>query len=451
MTGSPVPARRFMRSEELRRRAHAVIPGGAHTYAKGDDQYPVEAPGFIARGRGCYVWDVDGNRFVEYGAGLRSVTLGHGHPAVTAAVSRQSELGTNFVRPTLLEVEVAEQLRAFVGQPEAMVKFAKNGSDVTTAALRLARAATGRDTVAICSDQPFFSVDDWFIGATPMDAGVPRRVAELTVGFRYGDLQDLRNVFDRNPGRIAAVVMEGIAGRGPEEGYLEGVRDLCREHGALWILDEMIAGFRVAHGGASERYGVSPDLLCYGKGMGNGFAVSALVGRREIMELGGLEHSGPRVFLLSYTHGAESASLAAARAVMHLYGNEDVIGDLWRAGEQLDRGFRELAARRGVQEFLFPSGLPCNLVYVTLDAEGRRSQAFRALFMQELIRGGVLAPSLVVSRAHDDAAIAATLRAVDRAMAVYAQALEEGVDGLLEGRPVQPVFRRFNAAPDTPT
>ncbi|MEJ2288056.1 MAG: glutamate-1-semialdehyde 2,1-aminomutase [Deinococcales bacterium] len=427
---------RLERSAELKERAHRIIPGGAHTYAKGDDQYPVVAPGFIARGDGCHVWDVDGNRYIEYGSGLRSVTLGHAHPAVVEAAHEQMRLGTNFVRPAVLEVEAADELRHFVGRPDDMVKFAKNGSDVTTAAVRLSRAFTGRSRVAYCADQPFFSVDDWFIGTTAMNAGVPSATRDLSVGFPYGDLAALQRLFERYPGEIACVVTP--------DGYLEGVQALCRDHGALWVLDEMIAGFRLAHGGASEACAVAPDLLTYGKGTANGLAVSALVGRRDVMLLGGLEHDAERVFLLSYTHGAESASLAVARAVMRIYRDEDVIGDLARAGSLLRDGLLELAAAHGIEQYVHTAGPPGNLVFVTRDANGDRSQSFRALFMQELVRHGVLAPSFVVNRAHDADAIAQTLEAVDRALVVYSRALENGVQSELVGRPVQPVFRRFN-------
>ena len=437
--------RSFVRSKELARRAHRIIPGGSHTYAKGDDQYPVLAPGFIERGDGCHVWDVDGNQYIEYGAGLRSVTLGHGHPEVVAAVHAQMLHGTNFVRPSSLEVEVAEALREFVGRPGDMVKFAKNGSDVTSAAVRLSRAFTQRMRVAYCSDQPFFSVDDWFIGTTVMRAGIPDAVRQLSVGFRYNDLDSLRTVFNRYPGEIACVIMEGVEGTGPDEGYLEGVRQLCDEHGALWVMDEMIAGFRLADGGASQKFGVRPDLLTYGKGMANGLAVSALVGRPDVMQLGGLDHDCERVFLLSYTHGAEAASLAASRTVMDIYRRDNVVAHLERSGERLRQGFLERSKAHGVEDYVFPSGPPSNLIYVTLNPRGKRSQAYRALFMQELIKHGVLAPSFVVHGAHEDGAIDQTIEAIDEALAVYARALRNGVESELEGRPVQPVFRRFNA------
>lgn len=297
------------RSRAANARLRTVIPGGAHTYAKGEDQYPEDLAPVISHGRGAHVWDVDGNRYVEYGSGLRSVSLGHAHPRVTEAVRRELDRGANFVRPSVLEAEAAERFLATVPTAE-MVKFAKNGSDATTAAVRLARAATGRPRVAICADHPFFSVDDWFIGTTAMSAGIPAATTELTVSFPYGDLAATEALLGRYEGEIACLVLEPAAAEEPPPGYLEGLRALADRHGCVLVFDEMITGFRWSEAGAQGLYGVTPDLSTFGKALGNGFAVSALAGRRELMERGGLRHSGDRVFLLSTTHGAETHSLA---------------------------------------------------------------------------------------------------------------------------------------------
>ncbi len=221
----------FDRSEQLRSKGHALIPGGAHTYAKGDDQYPALAPGFIARGKGCHVWDVDGNEYIEYGMGLRSVTLGHAYAPVVEAAYRAMQKGINFTRPAAIEVECAEQLLDLIPGAE-MVKFAKNGSDVTTAAVKLARAYTGRDLVGICVDHPFFSVDDWFIGASPMNAGIPQVIQDLTVTFRYNDLASVEALFEPYPGQIACLIMEPEKYSPPEDNFLHEVKRLCHEHGA---------------------------------------------------------------------------------------------------------------------------------------------------------------------------------------------------------------------------
>ncbi|MBP2473926.1 glutamate-1-semialdehyde 2,1-aminomutase [Crossiella equi] len=432
----------FEESARLQARLHDLVPGGAHTYARAADQYPEFMTPVLVKGQGARVTDADGNEFVEYGMGLRAVTLGHAYPPVVDAVRAVLGDGLNFTRPTTLELAAAEDFLA--GVPGAdMVKFAKNGSDVTTAAVRLARAATGRDLVAICADQPFFSTDDWFIGTVPMRAGIPQAVRDLTVAFRYNDLPSLRTLFEVHSGRIAAVVLEAATALAePEPGFLEGVRALCDEHGTVLVFDEMITGFRWSAGGAQQVYGVVPDLSCWGKAMGNGFPIAALAGKRELMELGGLATDRDRVFLLSTTHGAESVSLAAFRAVARAYRETDPVGVMERQGRVLADAVNQLAREAGVAEHVAVLGRPSCLIFTTRDPAGSPSQEFRTLFLQELLARGVLGQSFVISAAHTDADLAHTAEAVRGALAVYAKALEAGtVEGLLQGRPVAPALR----------
>ncbi|MFJ9434011.1 glutamate-1-semialdehyde 2,1-aminomutase [Streptomyces sp. NPDC101490] len=431
------------RSRRANERLHALIPGGAHTYAKGDDQYPEDLAPVISHGRGAHVWDVDGNRYIEYGSGLRSVSLGHVHPRVTEAVRRELDRGGNFVRPSILEVEAAERFLATVPTAE-MVKFAKNGSDVTTAAVRLARAVTGRPRVAVCGDQPFFSTDDWFIGTTPMPAGIPAATTELTLAFPYGDLAATEELLSRHPDEVACLILEPAGHSEPPPGYLAGLRELADRHGCVLVFDEMITGLRWSEAGAQGLYGVVPDLSTFGKALGNGFAVSALAGRRELMERGGLRHSGDRVFLLSTTHGAETHSLAAATAVLTTYAEEGITARLHALGERLAAGVRAAAAGAGVGEHLLVRGRASNLVFATLDGAGRPSQEYRTLFLRALLTGGVLAPSFVVSSALDEADIDHTVEVVAEACTLYRKALDAGdPTPWLAGRPVKPVFRRL--------
>ncbi|RYE64694.1 MAG: glutamate-1-semialdehyde 2,1-aminomutase [Oxalobacteraceae bacterium] len=434
----------FENSDRLRQRAGNIIPGGCHTYAKGDDQYPVLSPGFIVQGYGSHVWDVDGNEYIEYGMGNRAVGLGHAYAHVLAAARAELERGCNFTRPSRIEVDCATAFLQTIPSAE-MVKFCKNGSDATSAAIRLARAATGRDMIAICDDHPFFSTDDWFIGTTAMNAGVPEAVQNLTTGFRYNDLESARSLFRQNPGRISAVILEASRGEAPKDYFLHKLKKLCHENGALFILDEMITGFRWHSGGAQQAYGIVPDLSCFGKALGNGFAISALAGKREFMQLGGLEQAmSPRVFLLSTTHGAETHAMAAAIATLQVYRHEPVIEHLTRQGKMLQAQIRQVALGHGLQNHFRVSGHPACLTYSTLDADGHSSQAFRSLFLQETIRRGILAPSLVVSYTHADDDIARTVEAIDGALGIYKCALEHGVDHYLVGRPSNMVFRRFN-------
>jgi len=434
---------KFDQSQSWQERARRLIPGGSHTYAKGDDQYPQLAPGFLVRGEGCHVWDVDDNEFVEYGMGLRSVSLGHAYAPVTHAAARQMQQGINFTRPMPLEVECAEELLSIVDGAQ-MVKFGKNGSDVTSAAVRLSRAYTGRDLVAICGSHPFFSVDDWFIGSTPMNAGIPKAIQALTLKFEYNSLDSLQALFREHPGQIACVIMEAEKEIEPRDGFLHKVKQLCHEQGTVFVLDEMITGFRWHLGGAQRYFDIIPDLSTFGKALGNGFSVAALAGRREIMQLGGLDHDKGRVFLLSYTHGAESHSLAAAREVMKIYKREPVVQTLWERGALLGRCVQKAISEHKLSDYFRLMGRNCCLVYETRDANKEPSQLFRTLFLQETIQRGIIAPSFVVSYSHSETDIARTAEAVNEALGVYRKALDEGIEKYLVGRPVKPVWRTFN-------
>ncbi|MEZ4592540.1 MAG: glutamate-1-semialdehyde 2,1-aminomutase [Chloroflexota bacterium] len=423
----------FSRSKSLQQKSHALIPGGAHTYAKGDDQYPEQAPGFIVRGKGSHVWDVDGNEFIEYGMGLRSVTLGHAYDAVDQAAYREMQKGINFTRPALIEIEAAEKVLSLIKGGE-MVKFAKNGSDVTTAAVKLARAYTGRNMVAVCGDHPFFSVDDWFIGSTAMSAGIPERIQSMSVKFSYNDIDSVRAMFAQYPDQIACLIMEAETVHPPQDNFLHQVKQVCHENGALFIMDEIITGFRWAVGGAQSVYDIEPDLSTFGKAMGNGFSIAALVGKREIMELGGLQHDRERVFLLSTTYGAETHALAAAIATMNVYESEPVIEHLFAQGDRIREGINQMITAHNVGDYFGIMGKPCNQIYYTLDQDGERSQPFRTLFMQETIKRGLLMPSLVISYSHSNEDIDRTMEAIGEALGVYRKALDEGVENYLNGQ-----------------
>ncbi|MGH3494487.1 MAG: glutamate-1-semialdehyde 2,1-aminomutase [Sciscionella sp.] len=355
MSSVPAADNGFSRSTAAQRRLHELVPGGAHTYARASDQYPEEMAPILVRGQGARVWDLDGNCFIEYGMGLRAITLGHGYRPVLRAVRSALAGGVSFTRPTMMELSAAEDFLTMVPNAD-MVKFAKNGSDVTTAAIRLARAATGRTTVAVC-DQPFFSTDDWFIGTVEMNAGIPKSAFDTTVSFRYNDIDSLNAVFDANAGEVAAVIMEvATALAEPVPGFLAGVRDLCDRHGTVLIFDEIITGYRWSSGGAQTVYGVRPDLSTWGKAMGNGFPIAALAGKRELMELGGLNTDAKRTFLLSTTNGPESLGLAAFRAVARAYREWDPIGVMECRGRELADGVNSAAREFGIHEYLTVRG-----------------------------------------------------------------------------------------------
>jgi len=434
---------KFNNALKLQKRFHEVIPGGAHTYAKGDDQYPEFMPPYIVKGKGCYVWDCDGNKYIEYGMGLRSVTLGHGFDPVIQAACKQMQKGTNFIRPSVIELEYAEELLDTIEGAE-MVKFGKNGSDAVNGAIKLARAYTGRDKIGICANHPFFSVDDWFIGSTIMSAGIPKLFRSFTLKFNYNDIESVKRMFSENRGEIACVILEPEKYDPPKNNFLHELKKICNHNGAIFILDEMITGFRADIGGAQKKYNIVPDLSTFGKAIANGFSISALVGKRELMELGGLKHKKERVFLLSLTHGAESHAIAAARATLKFYLENTVIEKLKSQGHKLSTGINNVSKELGLNDYFKIVGPDYCSVYHTLNNEKNHSEEFRTLFLQETIKRGLLMPSTIISNAHSDEIIDETVNKIYDALLVYKKALEEGIDKYLVGVPVKPVFRKFN-------
>ncbi|MCG8307510.1 MAG: glutamate-1-semialdehyde 2,1-aminomutase [Cytophagales bacterium] len=433
----------FTKSLKLQKKFNDLIPGGCHTYAKGDDQYPEFMPVYIAKGKGSRVWDIDGNEYIEYGNGIRSVGLGHAFEPIVKAAQEQMKYGANFVRPAKIELDAAEEFLSVIDGAD-MVKFAKDGSDATNGAVKLARAATGRDMIAVCANHPFFSVDDWFIGSTPMAGGVPNFVREKTVKFFYNDIESVQQLFNEYPGKIACFILEAEKYGPPKDRFLHRLKDLCHEHGAVFILDEMITGFRWHIGGAQKKYDIIPDLSTWGKALGNGFAVSALAGKKEFMELGGLHHDKERVFLISTTHGAETHALAAAIATIKFYKENDVIGTLYEQGSKLERGVNKASEDLGILDKVSIIGPHCCSVFTTRDQDNQPSQPFRTLFIQETMKRGLLMPSTIVTYSHTDADIQETIEKMHDAMVIYKKALNEGVEKYLKGRSIQPVWRKYN-------
>ncbi len=465
-TSSTPPAPANDDFESLRARLHRAIPGGAHTYSRGDDQFPAIAPPLFVRGKGAHAWDSAGNRFLDYGMALRAVTLGYADPRVNAAAAAEMDKGVNLTRATLTELQAAEALIDLVPSVE-MVKFAKNGSNVTTAAVKIARAYTGKRYVCVPRQQPFFSFDDWFIGTTALKRGIPGEQTASTLVFDYNDFASLQALFAAHPGEIAAVMLEpattltpcvpgcsgpanwptpACAGCGnPAPNFLQQVQALCRAHGALFVLDEMITGFRWHLQGAQAFFDVQPDITTFGKGMANGFSVAAVAGRREVMEVGSIDQPGmERTFLLSTTHGAEMPGLGAFIETVRIYREEDVVGHLWQYGKQLRDGMAEVAARHGLSKHFHTDGPAICLNYITRDRDGNVSLAMRTLFAQELLKRGVMMPWIAICQSHGAAELAQTMDALDGALGVYAQALDGGVEKFLQGPAIRPVFRTHN-------
>jgi len=425
-------------------RLNNVIPGGAHTYSRGDDQYPINAPQLFQRGEGAYLYTPEGDKFLDYGMALRAVTLGYGQEDVANAAINEIWNGNNLTRASLIELQAAELLADLIPSID-MVKFAKNGSNVTTAAVKIARAFTSRKYIIRCIEQPFFSFDDWFIGDTPLKKGIPEEFYKLTLNFHYNDIDSLAELFDKYPNQIAGVILEPATSVHPVDKFLHKVKELCHKNGSLFILDEMITGFRWHLQGAQVYYNIEPDLCTFGKGMANGFSVCALAGKREFMKIGGIKEEGAeRVFLTSTTHGAEMVGLGAFVKTIEFYKTNPVIEHLWSYGKELIDGMNSAAKEFGVQDYFEANGIPCSPGYTTKDRSGNVSLPFRTLFSQELIKNGVLMPWIAISYAHQKNELDFTINAVKNALKIYSQALDEGVEKYLVGPAIKPVFRTFN-------
>jgi glutamate-1-semialdehyde 2,1-aminomutase len=421
-----------------------VIPGGAHTYSRGYDQYPSNAPQILVSGKGAHIFDPEGRKYLDYGMALRAVNIGYAEDEIDSAAIEQIKNGNNLTRPSMIELEAAELLVDLIDSVD-MVKFTKNGSTSVSAAVKLARAYTGREMVARCAEQPFFSYDDWFIGSTPLTRGIPLDAIEKIKSFHYNDITSLENLIAQYPGQFSCVLLEPAATEPPKDNFLQRVQELCRKHGIMFILDEMITGFRWHMKGAQHLYGVKPDLCTFGKAMANGFSVSCVAGRREIMELGSIEFEGrERVFLLSTTHGAEMAGLGAFVATMNFMHKHEAVEHLWNYGSTLTTMMERQAEAHGISHSFKLGGLSCSPYYLTLDASGASSLPLRTLFSQEMIRNGVLMPWIALCYRHGPAELEATERAIEQSFTVYRRALDEGVDKYLVGPAIKPVFRKHN-------
>jgi glutamate-1-semialdehyde 2,1-aminomutase len=434
----------FEKSDVFRAKIHDLIPGGAHTYSKGDDQFPILSPAAITHGKGSKVWDPDGNEYIECLGGLASISLGHAYEPVIERVRQELLKGNNFSRPSVIEMEIAERFLANVPGHD-MIKFAKNGSVVTTAAVKLARAYTGRKLVARPIDHPFYSYDDWFIGSTDVKSGIPEDISNLTVLFRSDDMNSLQELFDRYPGQIACVISEPEKFNLLEPDFLSQAIALAHSQGTLWIMDEMITGYKTAYPGSMSKYGVVPDMTTWGKGIANGFSFCCMTGKKEVMELGGIRRTGDhKLFLVSTTHGGETCSIAAAIATMDEFEKHDVIGHNQRMGQKFIDGSRSIIASHGLSHSIKNLQFNWHASLGYFDQEGNNSFGLRTLFHQELIKRGVLFQGIFCPHfSHTEDDVEHILSAIDDSCSTYKKALEEGFEKFLIGEPIKPVFRKI--------
>jgi len=447
-------------------RLNRVIPGGAHTYSRGDDQFPENAPQILSHGKGAYVYDPGGKKYLDYGMALRAVSIGYSEETITAAALRGLEAGNNLTRASTIELEAAELIVNMIDSVD-MVKFTKNGSTATSAAVKLARGFTGRKLVGRCAQHPFFSYDDWFIGNTPITKGISDDVIRQTVQFDFNSIESLQDLIAKYGDDLACIILEPAALNCPAlEGenkskccntfpcakdyssslnYLQKAKELCSRHGIVFILDEMITGFRWDLKGAQHVFNVKPDLSTFGKAMANGLSVAAVAGRRDIMEQGSIDTIGAeRMFLLSTTHGAEMSGLAAFIETMKFMEQNRVIEYLWSYGRTLVELFHDKINKYELNNYFEVGGPVINPYYATTTVDGNSDFQLRTLFAQEMIKNGVLMPWLSFSYQHGQQELAITEKALDSALAVCKAATIEGVENYLVGGAIKPVFRRFN-------
>ena len=416
----------------LWQRATKVIHGGTQTASKNPDQfvhgvYPI----YLQSGKGSHVFDVDGHEYIDYPCALGAIFLGHGYAPVVEAIQKQAQEGIIFSLIHPLEVELAELLVGAIPGAEK-VKFFKNGADATNAAVRIARAYTGREKIAFCG---YHGWQDWFIISTEKNKGVPKALKEYIHKFEYNKLETLQKIFDDNKGQIAAVIMEPMTFDEPKDNFLEKVKDLARQQGALLIFDEMVTGFRFGLGGAQAHFGVIPDLSSFGKSVANGMPLSITVGKEEIM-------SKTEDLFMSTTFGGEAVSLAAAVATIKEMKQKDVVGHIWKMGAKFKEGYNSLAKNIGVNTE--SNGYPPLQRLFFKDAQGKVSVEIKSLFLQETIKRGVLLGNVVIfNYSHTEEDIDKTLQACEASLRIIKEATEKGnVTDLIEGKLAGEVFRQ---------
>jgi len=372
--------RKFSNSNQLFKKAKQAIPLAAQTFSKSYLQFiRGQSPLFITHGRGAKVWDVDGNQYIDFINGLLSVVLGYQYKAVDQAIKKQLGQGISFSLSSPLEYQLAQLLIKHIPCAE-MVRFGKNGSDVTSGAVRLARAVTGRDDVVVCG---YHGWHDWYIGATSRNLGVPKSTRAMTHKFTYNDIDSLKKTFRQHKNKIAAVIMEPMSYEEPKDNFLQKVKSLTHQHGALLIFDEVITGFRFNLGGAQKLFKVTPDLAAFGKSMANGMPIAALVGRKKYMA---------RVadIFYSFTFGGETLSLAAAIATIKEMEKKKVIENIWQKGRYLQIETRKLLKQNGLADIIKVKGMPCWQVFIFSPFKKYSDLEIKSYLQQEIIQAGYL-------------------------------------------------------------
>jgi glutamate-1-semialdehyde 2,1-aminomutase len=424
---------RYKKSEEYLERALKTVPLGSQTFSKSKTQLPIGvSPFFAAKGKGAYMWDVDGNQYIDFVNSLASITLGYNDEDVNRAVKEELENGTIYSLAHELEFKVAEKIVEMVPCAE-MVRFGKNGSDATSGAIRLARAFTKRDHVLVCG---YHGWQDWYIGSTTRDLGVPQAVKNLTHKFLYNDIASLENKFNELKGKVAAVILEPVNVTAPLDNFLQKVKEITHKNGAVLIFDETITGFRYANGGAQEFFGVTPDLASFGKGLANGYPVSAVAGRADIMKY--MED-----IFFSFTFGGETLSLAASYAVLNKLQREPVVAKLFSTGELIILKLNKLIDEFNLGNVFSVSGYPVWSFLIIKDTELYTSWELKTLLQQEMFQNGIfMIGTHNVSYSHSEADVEKLMNSYRLYFEKVKIVLKENnLRDVLKCEPLKPLFK----------
>ncbi len=428
------------KSDELYKKALDLIPCVTQTLAKGPAQFiKGVAPKYLVKGKGSHVWDVDGNEYIDFNMGIGPLSLGYAYDKIDNAIKKQLEDGITFSLMHPLEVEVAELINEVVPNAES-IRYSKTGADITSAAIRIARAFTGREKVLCCG---YHGWHDWYISVTDRNKGIPETIKDLTFTFNYNDIP---SVIDSIDSETACVILEPFVFEAPKDNFLQKLRDVCTENGTLLIFDEMWTGFRIALGGAQEYFGVDADLACFSKAVANGMPIAILTGRKDIMQLFEKE-----VFFFT-TFGGEALSLAAAKATIEEIRDKNVPAHLAIQGKKLKEGYNKIVSELGI-DYSKCIGYDCRSI-VTFDAakSGQNPLEMKSLVQQELIKRGILWGGFHnMSFSHSDEDVEYTLKAYRDVLPILKEAVDkQDVRSFLKGDPVEPVFRKtsnFNTKP----
>ena len=439
--------KKFDKSTAQLFRAELSIPLGSQTFSKSKTQYPVGiSPLYASKSKGAYLWDIDDNKYIDLVNSLAAVTLGYGDKGLQKSILKQLKLGVSLSLPTKIESEVAELVIDLVPSAE-MVRFSKNGSDATSAAIRLARAFTGRDQIVACG---YHGWHDWYIAANLAEeaslnshlfpgiepTGVPRGLAGTALPFSYGNLDELSDLLEKNKGQVAAIIMEPLRSSMPPDGYLAGVKTLCADHGAIFIMDEITAGIRYSTGGAQQYLGVIPDMAVFAKSISNGYPMGVVVGKREFME------PASRMFISS-TYWSDTIGLRATLSTLNEVRRRDVPGQLQKFGAELKRGLKVVANEVGLDVGCIGNDVMPMLQF-SIDDQNLKNQAV-TLYIQEMAKRGCHGyASFYLNAAQGEAELGQTLQAARETFIIIRDGIaRKKVADLLECSVQKDAFRRL--------